>query len=101
VRLLEFARAIVDRPRLLLLDEPTSGLSQKDAERLGRSMLEANRDLNCGFVLVEHDVGFVSNTCERLVVLHQGQKLADGETADVLKDQRVVEAYIGRQLEEG
>jgi branched-chain amino acid transport system ATP-binding protein len=95
IRLLEFARAIADWPKMLLFDEPTSGLNQRDAERLAQAMLDVNNTGECGFVLVEHDVAFVTSVCDRLVVLHQGRTLADGPPRAVLDDPSVVEAYIG------
>jgi branched-chain amino acid transport system ATP-binding protein len=103
IRLLEFARAIADWPKMLLFDEPTSGLNQRDAERLAQAMLDVNSSADCGFVLVEHDVAFVTSVCDRMVVLHQGRTLADGPPRAVLDDPLVVEAYIGgpRRPEQG
>ena len=99
VRLLEFARAIADDPKVLLLDEPTSGLAQNDADNLGRVILNINESTGCAFVLVEHDVEFVSRLCTRLVVLDQGSLLADGEPSAVLRNPLVLESYIGRDSE--
>jgi branched-chain amino acid transport system ATP-binding protein len=99
VRLLEFARAIADRPKLLLLDEPTSGLFHQDSERLGEAMQQINKSSDCAYVLVEHDVEFVVATCNRLVVLDQGAILSDGDPAQVLKDPAVIDAYLGQEQE--
>ena len=96
VRLLEFGRAIVDMPQVLLLDEPTSGLSHSDTVRLGLAMDTVARTSGCAVVLVEHDVEFVTNHSTRIVVLDQGSKLIEGEPDAVLSDARVIEAYIGK-----
>ncbi len=94
VRLLEFARAIVDRPRLLLLDEPTSGLGSAETELLGEIIRDVTRT-ECAAVLVEHDLDFVMGLCDRVVVLDQGTVLADDTAAAVRNDPAVVSAYIG------
>ena len=101
VRLLEFARAAVDTPKVLLLDEPTSGLSKVDTERLGNAMTQIAQSSGCAVILVEHDVDFVRSHCSRLVVLDQGVKLTEGLPDEVLSDPAVIEAYIGQDYEAG
>ena len=101
IRLLEFARAIADSPKLLLLDEPTSGLAARDAHRLGEVMTQINDQSGCSYILVEHDVEFVTRTCERLIVLDQGTLLADGHPDEVLTSNAVVDAYIGQDTHAG
>ena len=96
IRLLEFARAIADQPKLVLLDEPTSGLAQSDAARLGQVIREVNQSVGTACILVEHDVDFVVALSKRMLVLDQGRLLADGYPTSVLQMQEVVEAYIGR-----
>ena len=92
--LVELARAVVDEPRILLLDEPTSGLSPAEAEvfaaHLGRL-----RERDVAIVLVEHDVGFVMQNCDRVVVLDLGRVLADGTPDEVRDDRAVRDAYLG------
>ena len=96
VRLMEFARAIVDRPRLLLLDEPTSGLGPADTERLGSAVADLTAKGECAAILVEHDLDFVTGVCDRLMVLTSGRVLTSGDPAEVCRDPRVVSAYIGK-----
>lgn len=95
VRLMEFARAIVDEPRLLLLDEPTSGLGPEDTERLGSVVREITATGTCAAVLVEHDLDFVVDVCDRMIVLALGEVLAAGDPAEVCRDPEVISAYIG------
>jgi branched-chain amino acid transport system ATP-binding protein len=94
-RMLEVARAIVDRPRLLLLDEPTSGLGEPDTERLGQVVQDFRRESGCACLLVEHDVPFVMGQSDRVLVLHLGQVLATGSPAEVQANESVRAAYLG------
>ena len=91
---LEVARALAMRPAILLLDEPLAGVSHHHAIRLADTI----RDLNASgttIVLIEHNLGEVMRICPRLVVLDNGRKIADGPAAAVIRDRRVVEAYLG------
>ncbi|MFI6294038.1 ABC transporter ATP-binding protein [Nonomuraea sp. NPDC050790] len=90
-RLVELARAIADRPRLLLLDEPTSGLDHDQTVRL-REVVAA---LDTTVLLVEHDMGFVMGTCDRLVVLDLGKVIARGTPAEIRENPVVRAAYLG------
>jgi branched-chain amino acid transport system ATP-binding protein len=90
-RLVELARALADRPRLLLLDEPTSGLDAGQSARLG----EVVRALDTTVLLVEHDMGFVMDTCDRIVVLDLGKVIATGTPGEVRQDPVVRAAYLG------
>ncbi|MFE0152546.1 ABC transporter ATP-binding protein [Nonomuraea sp. NPDC059007] len=90
-RLVELARAIADRPRLLLLDEPTSGLDHDQTVRL-RQVVAA---LDTTVLLVEHDMGFVMGTCDRLVVLDLGKVIARGTPAEIRENPVVRAAYLG------
>jgi branched-chain amino acid transport system ATP-binding protein len=90
-RLVELARALADRPALLLLDEPTSGLDAGQTTRLG----EVVRALDTTVLLVEHDMGFVMETCDRIVVLDLGKVIATGAPAEIRQDPVVRAAYLG------
>ncbi len=94
-RLVELGRALVDRPRLLLLDEPASGLDPAEAERFGALVETVRTELGTAVALVEHDVAFVMATCDRVVVLHLGQVLADGAPDQIRDDPAVRSAYLG------
>lgn len=93
-RLVEIARALATRPKLLLLDEPASGLSESESDELA-SLLTELADGGLGILLVEHDVPLVMRVCRRIFVLDFGAILASGTAAEVQADQRVQEAYLG------
>ncbi len=93
-RTVEVARAIVDRPKVLLLDEPTSGLEEPEAERLGDLVQKMGRE-SCAVVLVEHDVSFVMRQCHRIVVLDLGRVLAVGSPEEIQANPAVRTAYLG------
>jgi branched-chain amino acid transport system ATP-binding protein len=94
-RMVEVARAVADRPRVLLLDEPTSGLEESEAERLGELIQSIRADQACAVVLVEHDVGFVMRQCQRIVVLDLGRVLAVGGPDEIQANAEVRAAYLG------
>ena len=94
-RIVELARAIVDEPKLLLLDEPTSGLDRTEAARLGERIEEICHDTDASVLLVEHDMGFVMNTCDRIIVLDLGSVLATGSPQEIQANSEVRTAYLG------
>jgi len=94
-RMVEVARALVDRPRLLLLDEPTSGLDEAERARLAGIVRALGADRTCSVLLVEHDVSFVMGCCDRVVVLDLGRVLATGSPEEIQAHPEVRAAYLG------
>lgn len=94
-RLAEIARALVSRPRLILLDEPAAGLNTAEAERLGDTLTGLLERLGIGIVLVEHNLPMVAMFCSKIAVLDFGELIAYDVPEVVLKNQRVLTAYVG------
>ena len=93
-RLVEIARALATRPRLLLLDEPASGLDEAETEHLG-ALLRALAAEGLGVLLVEHDVGLVMRVCDEIFVLDLGVIIAHGTPAAIKENPLVLSAYLG------
>ena len=96
-RLLEIGMALMSEPRLVLLDEATSGVNPTLVAEIADRLREVNRTGGVAFLLVEHNVRFVAEVCQRVVVLDQGAKLAEGTPRRIMEDPTVVEAYFGAE----
>jgi branched-chain amino acid transport system ATP-binding protein len=94
-RLLEIARAVVAKPKLLLLDEPAAGLNSVESRRLV-GLIKMIRDTGITILLVEHHMDVVMPTCDRITVLNYGRRLAAGSPADIRKHPEVIKAYLGK-----
>jgi branched-chain amino acid transport system ATP-binding protein len=90
------ARALALEPQLLLLDEPSAGLSRDEREDLARFILRIKHEIGIAMIWVEHDMQMVADLADRIHVLDYGRTLAEGPPDEVLRDPRVVEAYLGR-----
>jgi branched-chain amino acid transport system ATP-binding protein len=91
----ELARALAMEPRLLLLDEPMAGMNLQEKQDMCRFILDANGELGCTVLLIEHDMGVVMDISDRIVVLEYGRKIADGPPDRIRTDRRVIDAYLG------
>ena len=96
-RLVEVARAVVGRPRLVLLDEPAAGLPDEETEHLGRLIRRIPEETEAPVILVDHDMSLVSACCGTTAVLDFGKLIASGATAEVLRDEHVIRAYLGTE----
>ncbi|CAM5577496.1 ABC transporter ATP-binding protein [Streptomyces badius] len=97
-RKLEIARALASDPGLLLLDEPTAGMNPQET-RVTEELIFAIRDMGIAVLVIEHDMRFIFNLCDRVACLVQGEKLVEGTPGDVQADERVVAAYLGTPFE--
>ena len=95
---LEVARALALKPKVLLLDEPLAGLNSVEAARLADTVADINRQ-GLTVIMIEHNLGEVLRVSQRLVVLDNGRKIADGQPQEVIHDPTVRAAYVGKEQE--
>ncbi|MEV6682008.1 ABC transporter ATP-binding protein [Streptomyces erythrochromogenes] len=97
-RKLEIARALASDPGLILLDEPTAGMNPQET-RAAEELIFAIRDMGIAVLVIEHDMRFIFNLCDRVACLVQGEKLIEGTASEVQGDERVIAAYLGTPFE--
>ncbi len=94
-KVVEIAQALVSRPRLLLLDEPASGLSVEETENMAWWIEDMQKDLGLTIVMVEHDMGLVSQVSDRVLAIAEGRPLAEGTPAEIQAHPEVIRAWLG------
>jgi branched-chain amino acid transport system ATP-binding protein len=98
-RLVEVARAVVGKPRVVLLDEPAAGLPADETEHLAQLIRRIPEETEAPVILVDHDMSLVSACCATTAVLDFGRLIASGTTSEVLRDEHVISAYLGTEEE--
>ncbi|MBI1334032.1 MAG: ABC transporter ATP-binding protein [Armatimonadetes bacterium] len=97
-RRLEIARALATQPKLLLLDEPAAGMNPQEKMELLQMVKKVRDELGVTVLLIEHDMKFVMNLCERIVVLDHGEEIAQGPPSQIRNDPKVIAAYLGEAV---
>jgi len=99
-RRLEIARALAANPSLLLLDEPAAGMNPNETAELTELIRWIRKEFNLTILLIEHDMSLVMKICERIYVLDYGMVIANGTPDEIKKNKRVIEAYLGEEIQD-
>ena len=99
-KLVGLGRALVMQPKVLLLDEPSSGMNHQEKEDFARFLLRIKYELGIPILWIEHDMKLIGDLADRLVVLHYGRKIGEGTLGEVISNNEVIEAYLGKKLVE-
>jgi branched-chain amino acid transport system ATP-binding protein len=99
-RLVEIARALATKPRVLLLDEPSAGMNPAEKTELMRFITSIQEKMHLTTVVIEHDMKVLMNLVERVIVLDYGKKIAEGTPSQIKNDPRVIEAYLGTETDD-
>ncbi len=100
-RRVEIARALALGPRVLLLDEPAAGMNEQESEALLQTIREISRRFGFGIIVIDHDLRFIMNVCDRIYVMHMGEIIAHGDPGSVRENPTVREVYLGNRHRDG
>jgi len=91
----ELGRALAMNPEVVLLDEPAAGMNNEETEDIARFIIDIHEEMKKTIILVDHDMNMVMDIAEKVMVLNFGEKLAEGTPKEIIKDEKVIEAYLG------
>jgi len=97
---IEIARTLMCDPKLIILDEPAAGLNETETKELSDLIYQIRDNFNCSILLVEHDMGFVMDVCDRICAISFGKFLAMGAPQEIVASTIVQEAYLGGDIDE-